>query len=69
MGKLRSWTCKGCTNKCLLMFNGTVFEYCKPVINGGNRTEWVTDEYIACLDYTTDPNMFDSQVRIHPEQR
>lgn len=69
MGNLRSWTCKGCTNKCLLMFNGEVFEYCKPAINGGNRTEWVTDDYIVCLDYTTDPSAYDSQVRIHPEQK
>lgn len=63
---LQSWSCKGCTNRCLLMFDGMVYEYCKPIIDGTHRTEWVTDDYIDCLDYTTDETAYDAQVRPHP---
>lgn len=63
---LQSWSCKGCTNRCLLMFGDEVSEYCKPIIAGTHRTEWVTDTYIECLDYTDDPEAYDAQVRQHP---
>lgn len=64
--RLQSWSCKDCTNRCLLMFDGEVFEYCKPAIAGTCRTEWVTDTYIDCLDYTTDAKAYDTQARLHP---
>ena len=57
---LTSWSCKGCTNTCYKLFEGKVYAYCS-IEN--NRTEWQGD-YLACLDYTTDPDAEDKQVRI-----
>ena len=67
MGALRSWTCKGCTNVCYRLVPGQgVFEYCRPVIeNGSHRKEWVTDEFIDCLDKTFDPSATDYNVKMH----
>lgn len=65
---LRSWSCKGCTNLCYRLVHGEVVTYCRPAIEKGkNRTAWVTDEYIACLDYTTDPAATDPIPKIHED--
>lgn len=62
---LKSWSCKGCTNICYRTVDGETFRYCRQVIETGeNRTEWRCD-YIACLDYTTDPASEDKTVRLH----
>ena len=61
MGKLTSWTCNGCTNVCWRLVDGEVFKYCR--LFGRMRTEWQGD-YLACLDYTTDPNATDRTVRL-----
>lgn len=67
MGKLRSWACKGCTNVCYRLVPGEgVFEYCRPVIERGKaRHEWVTDDFVDCLDKTTDPSATDTEVKLH----
>ena len=63
---LKSWTCKGCTNICYRFFEGEVMAYCKPVIEkGSHRTEWVTEDFIDCLDKTTDPEATDPIPRLH----
>lgn len=63
---LQSWNCKGCTNICYRQVDGEVHKYCRQVVeNGDYRTKWVTENYVACLDYTTDPNATDPQVRMH----
>ena len=68
MGSLRSWTCKGCTNICWRLVPGKgVYEYCRAYENGGPRKEWVTDDFIDCLDKTTDPAATDKTVRIHKD--
>ena len=59
---LSSWSCEGCTNICYRYINGEIRKYCKEF--GSSRTEWQGD-YVACLDYTTDPNALDPEVRIH----
>jgi len=65
MGKLSSWTCKGCTNVCYRILNGEVFTYCRPVIEkGSHRTRWEGD-FINCLDKTTDPKAEDKQVKMY----
>lgn len=67
MGKLRSWSCKGCTNVCYRLINGEVAEYCRPTLEHRHRKEWITEEYIACLDYTTDPEATDNVIRMWEE--
>lgn len=63
---LHSWTCEGCTNVCYRLIRGEVAEYCRPVIERGFlRTRWVTDEFIDCLDKTTDPAAIDLVPRVH----
>lgn len=68
MANLSSWKCGDCTNRCLLMFGGEVFTYCKPAVEGRHRKKWVTEDFIDCLDKTTDPEAYDGQVRIHPAE-
>lgn len=46
--------------------DGTVAEYCRPGIEGRHRKEWQGD-YLACLDYTTDPAAEDKVLRPHPD--
>lgn len=64
---LRSWDCKGCTNVCYRLINGEVHEYCRPVLEGRHKKEWVTDTFIDCLDKTTDPDATDAVIRIHED--
>ena len=61
---LTSWRCKGCTNVCYRSLHGETFEYCKPTLEGRVRHEWVTDDHISCLDYTTDPAVTETEVKI-----
>jgi len=42
---LRSWSCKGCTNK--VQINGAT--YCRPMTEGRHRKEW-RGNVIVCLD-------------------
>lgn len=67
MGRLSSWTCKGCTNVCYrLCPDGEVCEFCRPVMETGtHRTEWVTPDHIECLDKTDDPNATDPVVQVY----
>lgn len=52
MGKLKSWTCKGCINtEYRITPQGEIAEYCSFYKNGKTpRHEWVTDTFIDCLD-------------------
>lgn len=59
---LKSWDCKGCTNICYRLLNGETMTYCKPMLEGRARHEWVTEDYLACLDYTTDSTALDMEV-------
>lgn len=61
---LKSWDCKGCTNICYRLMDGQVFKYCRPMLEGRSRHEWVTEEMIDCLDYTTDPKAEERDVKI-----
>ena len=61
---LRSWTCKGCTNVCYQLYHGEVYKYCRAVVEGTQRIEWVTDTFVDCLNKTTDPSATDNVVRI-----
>ena len=64
MGNLKSWSCKGCTNVCYRIANGETQEYCRSVIEKGKfHTKWVTDDFVDCLDKTTDPKATDVRVR------
>lgn len=63
---LKSWSCKGCTNYCYRVFNGVTYKYCIPALEGRSKYEWVTDTFIDCLNKTTDPNVTDETVRLHP---
>ena len=70
MGKLRSWTCKGCTNVCYRLVPGEgVFEYCRPGIEHRSRHEWVTEDFIDCLDKTYDPAATDREIKLHEDFR
>lgn len=40
-----------------------VFQYCKEF--GHARREWITDDFVDCLDKTTDPSATDYEVKIH----
>ena len=64
MGNLRSWSCKGCTNICYRLINGEVATYCRPVLEGRQKIKWVTDEYVDCLNKTTDPKATDDVIRM-----
>jgi len=55
MGKLKSWTCKDCINKEFRIApQGEVAEYCA-LYKGDKRPrhEWVTDDFVDCLDKRT----------------
>lgn len=65
MSKLRSWSCKGCTNVCYRLINGEVAEYCKPALEGRVRHEWVTEDFVDCLDKTMDPEATDRVIKIY----
>ena len=66
--KAKSWECKGCTNICYRMLSdGNVYAYCRPILEGRHRTEWITDSYVDCLDRTFDPAATDPVTRIHEE--
>ena len=67
--RLRSWNCTGCTNRCYRMLaDGKVYEYCRPALEGWDRgQEWITEDFIDCLDKTTDPAAMDPVVRMHPD--
>ena len=61
---LRSWSCAGCTNICFQVYEGKVAEYCRPMAEyGEHHKQWIGD-MIVCLDYTTDPDATDPQVRL-----
>lgn len=62
--KASSWNCKGCTNICHRLINGETATYCKPILEGRSRREWVTEDFIDCLDYTTDPEAEEKEVKI-----
>ena len=66
---LKSWTCKGCTNICWRLVPGHgVYEYCRAYMDHGVvRKEWVTDDFIDCLDKTTDPDATDPVVKLHKD--
>ena len=64
---LRSWSCKGCTNVCYRLIRGEVAMYCRPGIECRLRKKWVTDTFIDCLDYTTDPKATDPIPKIHED--
>lgn len=66
-----SWNCKGCTNLCHLSFNGKVGTYCRVYYDQPDHKgrQWIDDDTIVCLDYTTDPEAEDTQVRFwHPPE-
>lgn len=65
MSKLKSWSCKGCTNVCYRLINGEVAEYCKPALEGRVRHEWVTEDFVDCLDKTMDPEAMDKNIKIY----
>ena len=67
MGRLSSWSCRGCTNVCYrLCPDGEVAEYCRPAVEKGkSRKKWVTPDHIECLDKTDDPSMTDNEVKIY----
>ena len=65
--RLHSWSCKGCTNLCYRYINGEVSEYCRPMIEGTFRKEWITDNYIDCLSKITDPRATDQTIKIHED--
>lgn len=63
---LSSWTCKGCTNIChMIAPDGRLGTYCRTIYDQPNNKglEWQGD-YLACLDYTTDPEAEDKQIRM-----
>lgn len=63
---VRSWTCEGCTNICYRLIRGEVSEYCRPVIERGEvKRQWVSGDFVNCLEKTTDPGATDYTVRIH----
>ena len=64
MGALQSFTCKGCTNKCHMICDGEVGEYCRTIYDQPNHKgyKWEGD-YLRCLDYTTDPEAEDVNIR------
>lgn len=65
---LSSWTCEGCTNVCYRLINGEVRKYCRPTVERGyTRREWITDDFIDCLDKTTDPDAEDPIPRVHED--
>lgn len=64
MGIIKSWTCNGCTNRCYRLLNGETSTYCKPMLEGRARHEWVTEDFLDCLDYTTDLEAEDKEVKI-----
>ena len=60
---LESWSCKGCTNICFQTYNGEIAQYCRALYDQPTVTrKWFGDK-IECLEYTTDPNATDPQVR------
>lgn len=67
---VKAWTCDGCTNYCYLLFKGEVGKYCKVGYFPGKwkGKKWFRtgpdEEFIACLDKTSDPSAEDKQVRI-----
>lgn len=65
---LSSWKCGDCTNICFRLINGEVFEYCRPMLEGRHRTEWVTEDHVECLDYTTDPGATDLVIKVHNDK-
>ena len=65
---VKSWTCKGCTNYCFRMIpGGEVAKYCRPLMEGRHRTKWITDDFIDCLDKTTDPAATENEIKMHEE--
>lgn len=63
---LHSWSCEGCTNICFRLIRGEVMKYCRPVIEKGEvKREWITEDFIDCLEKTTDPEATDPIPRIH----
>lgn len=69
---LKSWSCKGCTNLCHMIGpSGEVCTYCRTIYDQPNHKgkKWITEDYIDCLDYTTDPEAEDRQVRIWTEPK
>lgn len=41
--------------------------YCKPILEHRAKREWVTEDYIECLDKTTDPQATDNEIKIFLE--
>ena len=66
----KSWDCKGCTNLCHMMYNGQVNTYCRVIYDQPDNkgTRWFGDE-VRCMDYTTDPEAEDTQVRLWHEPK
>ena len=62
---LQSWNCDGCTNVCYRLINGESVTYCRPILEGRHCTEWVTDDFVDCLNKTTDPSATDYIVKFH----
>lgn len=60
----KSWNCKGCRNYCHMIYNGVVSRYCRTYYDQPHAKgrKWFGDE-LRCLDYTTDPEAEDTQVR------
>ena len=41
-------------------------KYCRPVIEKGEvKREWITEDFIDCLEKTTDPEATDQIPKIH----
>ena len=67
----KSWDCKGCTNLCYMILpDGSVGKYCRCIYDQPDHkgTKWFGDE-VRCLDYTTDPDAEDKQIRIWHEPK
>lgn len=69
--KTKSWSCKGCTNVCHMIYNGEAATYCRAIYDQPKHkgTKWINDHEVICQDYTTDPNAEDRQVRIWTEPK
>ncbi len=63
---LHSYSCKGCKNLChMIDSDGEVYTYCRTIYDQPKNKglKWEGD-YLKCLDYTTDPEAEDKQIRM-----
>ena len=67
---IKSWSCEGCTNVCYMLYESDVRKYCRVNFDypDNKGLQW-QENYLACLDYTTDPKAEDKQIRIWSEAK